>query len=154
MSSTNKTELGLNNWIAEDKPTRVDFNSDNEIITDKILGLTERGTWSPAAPFISTVYGATWSRTGNVFSASASVQISPYSGASPNDVAVITGLPFKCAGAYGGVVFHFGPAYGSTVSGMVAKDSKDIKLTINGNYTTNLSLNKSDQLVFTITMEV
>lgn len=37
MSSTNKTEnLGLNSWIGSDKPKRVDFNTDNEII-DKAI---------------------------------------------------------------------------------------------------------------------
>ncbi|MGN1202387.1 MAG: hypothetical protein ACI4RF_03770 [Eubacterium sp.] len=33
MSSTNKTKnLGLNSWIGSDKPERIDFNNDNEII--------------------------------------------------------------------------------------------------------------------------
>lgn len=33
MSSTNKTKnLGLNSWIGSDKPKRLDFNTDNEII--------------------------------------------------------------------------------------------------------------------------
>lgn len=37
MSSTNKTaNLGLNSWIGSDKPERIDFNTDNEII-DGIL---------------------------------------------------------------------------------------------------------------------
>lgn len=37
MSSTNKTEnLKLNSWIGSDKPQRVDFNYDNEII-DKVF---------------------------------------------------------------------------------------------------------------------
>lgn len=38
MSSTNKTtNLGLNNWVASDKPKRIDFVSDNNII-DSVLG--------------------------------------------------------------------------------------------------------------------
>ena len=37
MSSTNKTNnLGLNSWIGSDKPQRIDFNRDNEII-DNVL---------------------------------------------------------------------------------------------------------------------
>lgn len=32
MSSTNKTSLGLNNWLGTDKPQRADFNKDNELI--------------------------------------------------------------------------------------------------------------------------
>lgn len=37
MSSTNKTKnLGLNSWIGSDKPKRIDFNTDNEII-DKVV---------------------------------------------------------------------------------------------------------------------
>lgn len=37
MSSTNKTtRLGLNQWVASDKPKRTDFNNDNEIIEQTI----------------------------------------------------------------------------------------------------------------------
>lgn len=37
MSSTNKTKnLKLNSWIGSDKPKRIDFNADNEII-DKVV---------------------------------------------------------------------------------------------------------------------
>lgn len=42
MSSTNKTEkLGLNSWIGSDKPKRIDFNTDNEIIDRAISEHTE-----------------------------------------------------------------------------------------------------------------
>ena len=42
MSSTNKTEkLGLNSWIGSDKPKRIDFNTDNEIIDRAISQHTE-----------------------------------------------------------------------------------------------------------------
>ncbi len=39
MASTNKTSLGLNMWEASDKPVRMDFNSDNKIIDEKIAKL-------------------------------------------------------------------------------------------------------------------
>ncbi len=39
MSSTNKTKnLGLNSWIGSDKPKRIDFNTDNEIIDQVVSG--------------------------------------------------------------------------------------------------------------------
>lgn len=42
MSSTNKTKkLGLNSWIGSDKPKRIDFNTDNEIIEQAITQHTE-----------------------------------------------------------------------------------------------------------------
>ena len=42
MSSTNKTKkLNLNSWIGSDKPERIDFNTDNEIIEKAICGHTE-----------------------------------------------------------------------------------------------------------------
>ncbi|MDE5984269.1 MAG: hypothetical protein K2H13_03340 [Eubacterium sp.] len=42
MSSTNKTKkLGLNSWIGSDKPKRIDFNTDNEIIERVITQHTE-----------------------------------------------------------------------------------------------------------------
>lgn len=42
MSSTNKTEkLGLNSWIGSDKPKRIDFNTDNEIIDRAVSQHTE-----------------------------------------------------------------------------------------------------------------
>lgn len=42
MSSTNKTKkLGLNSWIGSDKPKRIDFNTDNEIIEQAITEHTE-----------------------------------------------------------------------------------------------------------------
>lgn len=36
MASTNKTSLGLNQWISVDKPKWADFNSDNQIIDAEI----------------------------------------------------------------------------------------------------------------------
>lgn len=42
MSSTNKTKkLGLNSWIGSDKPKRIDFNTDNEIIDKAVSEHTE-----------------------------------------------------------------------------------------------------------------
>ena len=42
MSSTNKTKkLNLNSWIGSDKPERIDFNTDNEIIEKAICEHTE-----------------------------------------------------------------------------------------------------------------
>lgn len=42
MSSTNKTKkLNLNSWIGSDKPERIDFNTDNEIIERAITEHTE-----------------------------------------------------------------------------------------------------------------
>ncbi|MCH5321290.1 MAG: hypothetical protein J1E36_05975 [Eubacterium sp.] len=42
MSSTNKTKkLNLNSWIGSDKPERIDFNTDNEIIEQAICEHTE-----------------------------------------------------------------------------------------------------------------
>lgn len=57
MSSTNKTNnLKLNKWIGSDKPMRVDFNYDNEVIdsvitqhtTDAVAHITdeERAKWN------------------------------------------------------------------------------------------------------------
>lgn len=57
MSSTNKTEtLGLNQWISSDKPQRLDFNYDNQVIenwfcnhiNDKTIHINqlERENWS------------------------------------------------------------------------------------------------------------
>lgn len=40
MASTNKTGLGLNQWVADDQPKMADFNKDNEIIDSKIKELT------------------------------------------------------------------------------------------------------------------
>lgn len=36
MSSTNKTSLGLNQWVGTDKPKREDFNEDNRITDEGI----------------------------------------------------------------------------------------------------------------------
>lgn len=57
MGSTNKTvNLGLNSWIGSDKPQRVDFNNDNDILdtaignhnNDKTIHITqeERDNWN------------------------------------------------------------------------------------------------------------
>ena len=37
MSSTNKTEIGLNLWLGGDKPKREDFCNDNLIIDKQII---------------------------------------------------------------------------------------------------------------------
>lgn len=39
MGSTNKTSLGLNQWVASDKPVRQDFVTDNSIIDDSLSKL-------------------------------------------------------------------------------------------------------------------
>ena len=36
MASTNKTSLGLNQWVASDKPVRQDFVNDNTIVDNKL----------------------------------------------------------------------------------------------------------------------
>lgn len=49
MPSSNKTPLGLNQWIGTDKPKKDDFNADN-LITDAALAgkaNAELGTWTP-----------------------------------------------------------------------------------------------------------
>lgn len=38
--STNKTPIGLNNWTPGEKPMMAEFNSDNQIIDEKIRELT------------------------------------------------------------------------------------------------------------------
>ena len=37
MSSSNKFSLGLNNWTDNDKPMRLDFVSDNQILNDDAI---------------------------------------------------------------------------------------------------------------------
>lgn len=45
MSSTNKTQgLKLNSWIGSDKPERIDFNTDNEIIDKAVTDHTSNTT--------------------------------------------------------------------------------------------------------------
>lgn len=39
LTATGKTPLGLNQWIASDKPTMEDFNRDNEIIDQELRAL-------------------------------------------------------------------------------------------------------------------
>ena len=39
MSSTNKTEIGLNLWLGGDKPKREDFCNDNLIIDKQIIDI-------------------------------------------------------------------------------------------------------------------
>lgn len=67
MSSTNKTEnLMLNNWTGSDKPQRVDFNYDNEVIdreitrhnqdTDVHVNEGERERWNTYM-YSETFYG-------------------------------------------------------------------------------------------------
>lgn len=66
MSSTNKTSLGLNSWIGSDKPQRIDFNCDNEIIDnaitshtgDSVIHITEqeRELWNSSV-FMGIYYG-------------------------------------------------------------------------------------------------
>lgn len=47
LASTGKTSLGLNQWDKSDKPTMEDFNEDNRILDEAIVGLgTEVGTLS------------------------------------------------------------------------------------------------------------
>lgn len=40
--STNKTVLGLNNWTENEKPLRTEFNSDNQIVDQKLRELTAK----------------------------------------------------------------------------------------------------------------
>lgn len=72
MSSTNKTEnLGLNQWIASDKPKRADFNYDNEIIDTALtqhkadlqthISQAEREKWN--SPVYCGVYFGDGERT-------------------------------------------------------------------------------------------
>ena len=42
MSSTNKTSLGFNQWILEDKPRMEDFNSDNALVDEKLVSANQR----------------------------------------------------------------------------------------------------------------
>lgn len=42
MSSTNKTSLGFNQWILEDKPRMEDFNSDNALMDEKLVSANQR----------------------------------------------------------------------------------------------------------------
>lgn len=67
MSSSNKTaNLGLNSWLGSDKPSRTDFNSDNEIIdsyfnnhtTDMEMHLSESDRDRLEEPYyIGTYFG-------------------------------------------------------------------------------------------------
>lgn len=67
MSSSNKTaNLGLNSWLGSDKPSRTDFNSDNEIIdsyfnnhtTDMQMHLSESDRERLEEPYyIGTYFG-------------------------------------------------------------------------------------------------
>lgn len=67
MSSSNKTaNLGLNSWLGSDKPSRTDFNSDNEIIdsyfnnhtTDMEMHLSENDRARLEEPYyIGTYFG-------------------------------------------------------------------------------------------------
>ena len=78
MASTNKTELGFNEWIGSDRPMMEDYNSDNticdselqkrytkdevdQLIQEKVNIGTEALTWIPLefnAPYVST--GGNW----------------------------------------------------------------------------------------------
>lgn len=67
MSSSNKTaNLGLNSWLGSDKPSRADFNSDNEIIdgyfnqhsTDMEMHLSESDRERLLEPYyVGTYFG-------------------------------------------------------------------------------------------------
>ncbi len=40
MPSSKKTTLGLNQWEADDRPTRIDYNNDNKIVNDALVART------------------------------------------------------------------------------------------------------------------
>ena len=75
MPSTEKTpNLGLNSWLADDKPKRVDFVEDNNIIDEKLGGhlsdssahLSESDREKLSSPVYKTSYSGTGTATKNI----------------------------------------------------------------------------------------
>lgn len=97
MSSTNRTSLGLNQWLPEDRAKREDFNEDNRTINEELLSraIISSGIWTPTATnaTISNITESKWVKNGR----SVQCALDCYIQKNVNDVITFGGLPFAAS---------------------------------------------------------